>query len=163
MAADRIPTLPLRAALACLAWLGAAPAAAQEAFRCTGPDGKVTYQQVPCPKASEGRQVDITPANPDYDPRKREQILKQGEEAGRKLEARAAEEAAEQRRRAEAAAQREREAQAREDARELPPDFVYARPPGWRPGPYPPLRPTQPLPPSQPRPPRGPTPTPHGK
>ncbi len=119
------------------------PAAAQETFRCTTPDGKVTYQQTPCPKASEERKVDITPANPNYDPKAREELLKQGEEAGKRLEAReAAEEAARKQRALDA--QREREAQQREEARDNP-DFIYARPPGWRPGPYPP-RPAHPAP-----------------
>jgi septal ring factor EnvC (AmiA/AmiB activator) len=135
-----------RLAATWLALLTALPAVAQEVFRCTSADGKVTYQQAPCPKTSDERKVDATPANTDFDLSKREQLLKQGEEAGRRLEARAAEERAEQQRRAEAAAQRERETQAREDAREYQ-DFIYARPPGWRPLPYPP-QPT--LPPQRP-------------
>jgi hypothetical protein len=151
MSAFSAPGFSSRIAVAWLTMLVASSAAAQEAFRCTAADGKVTYQQVPCPKASEGRPVDITPANTGYDPAKREQILKQGDEAGRKLQARAEEEAAEQRRRAEAAARLERETREREEAREQPPDFVYARRPGWQPSPYPPPRPSQ-----LPVPPRGP-------
>ena len=138
--------LSITVAGAGLAWIAASPAMAQEAYRCTSPDGKVTYQQTPCPKASQEGKVDITPANTDFDPRKREELLKQGDEAGRKLEARAAEEEAARRKRAEAAereaAQRERETQAREEAREEP-YVIYGRPPGWRPlpSPTPPPRP----------------------
>ena len=117
---------------------------AQETYRCTSPDGKVTYQQAPCPAANEERKVDVTPANTTVDPGKRDELLKKGEEAGRKLEARAAQEEAERQRRAEQRArdeQREREAQEREEARE-----VYAAP-NWRSPRYP-----WPLPPAPPRP-----------
>ena len=137
-----------RLAILCAAALAgvASLACAQDAYRCTSPDGKITYQQSPCPQASEERKVDVTPANTTIDPGKRDELLKKGDEAGRKLEARAAEEDAARVRRAEARAreeEREREAQAREEARE-----VYATP-YWRPGLYP-----RPLPPTTPRPPR---------
>ena len=129
--------------------LAASHAAAQEAFRCTSPDAKVTYQQTPCPKTSEEQKVDTTPANPAFDPRAREQLLKEGAEAGRRLQAREAEEEAARRRRAEQQArdeQRERETQAREEARDNP-DFIYARP--ARPNyPYPPRPQPRPSPPS---------------
>ena len=130
----------------------AADAGAQEFFRCTAPDGKVTYQQAPCPKASTETKVDATPANTDYDASKREEILRKGDEAGKKLEARAAKEEEERRKRAEQRAldqQREREAQAREEAREYPyysnwpagqrpPWGGYdPKPPGTRPTPLP--------------------------
>jgi len=126
--------------------LAASHALAQEAFRCTSPDGKVTYQQTPCPKTSEERKVDTTPANPEFDPRAREQLLKEGAEAGRRLQAREAEDEAARRRRSEQQArdeQRERETKDREDARDVP-VHIYARPPGPN-YPYPPSRP-QPLP-----------------
>lgn len=117
-------------------------AGAQEFFRCTAPDGKVTYQEAPCPKASEERKVDATPANPDFDPSQRDRLLKQGEEAGKRLEARAAKEEEERKRRADERArdeQRERETRAREEAREGT-SYIYAWPPGTRPpyGGYPP-------------------------
>jgi len=129
-------------------------AGAQEVYRCTSPGGSVTYQQSPCPKASEERKVDATPANTDFDLSQREKLLKQGEEAGKRLEARAAAEEAERRRRAEIRArdeQREREALEREAAREAP-VYIYARPPGLNPGPpyYPGPGPQPPRP--QPRP-----------
>jgi membrane protein involved in colicin uptake len=134
----------------------AAPASAQEVFRCTSPEGKVTYQQAPCPKIDEGRKIDATPANPDYDPSQRDRVLKQGEEAQRRLDDRAAREAEEERKRRaerereeERARQREREAQEREEARE-----VYA--PYWIHGTPPPPRPTPP-PRPQPRAPQAPT------
>lgn len=143
--------------LACIA--GFAPwVAAQEVFRCTGPDGKVTYQQTACPKTADEKKVDATPANTNYDPSGREQLLKAGDEAGKRLEARAAAEEAERKRRAEERErdeQREREAQAREDARE--PQYIYSGPPyGWH------VRPPYPPPGPRPQPPR-PTPLPSGR
>lgn len=144
-------------AVALGAALAASQAAAQGAFRCTAPDGAVTYQQAPCPKASEERKVDTTPANTDFDPKGREQLLKQGEEAGKRLEARAAEEEAQRRRRAEQRAKeekREREAQAREEARDNP-QYIYAWPAGT---PRPPNFPWPHQPNSRPMPRSNPTP-----
>lgn len=143
--------------LALAAALGAASVAfAQDAYRCTSPEGKVTYQQSPCPGTNEERKVDMTPANTTIDLGKRDELLKKGDEAGRKLEARAAEEDAARQRRAEERAreeQREREAQQREEARE-----VYAVP-NWRSRKYPwPLPPPQYLPPRPDQPPPRPTP-----
>ncbi len=134
-------------AVALCASLVAWPGAAQETFRCTSPEGKVTYQQTPCPKSSDQRKVDTTPANTDFDPAARDKLLKQGEEAGKRLEARAAQEEAERRRRAEERAreeQREREAQAREEARDAP-AYIYV-PPGHRPPNNPWPAPPRPLP-----------------
>lgn len=143
--------------LVALATMAAARVPAQEVFRCTSPDGKVTYQQAPCPKTGEERRIDATPANTDYDPAQRERVLKQGEEAGKRLEERAAREREEARLRAEERereARREREAQEREAARETP---VYIL--GWPgsaarplPRPVPPARPQprpMPAPPSR--------------
>jgi Skp family chaperone for outer membrane proteins len=120
--------------------LAGMPAAAQEFFRCTTPDGKVTYQQAPCAKTDEQRKVDATPANTDYDASKREEVLRKGEEAGKRLEERAAKEAEERRLREE---QRERERKAEEEAqrREAAREgdvVIYG---GW------PNRPVQPRPP----------------
>ena len=111
-----------------------ADAGAQEFFRCTGPDGKVTYQQTSCAATSVEQKIDATPANTDYDPSQRERILREGAEAGRKLEARAAKEEEERRKREEQRAldeKRESEARAREEAREQP--YYYAWPAGSRP------------------------------
>ena len=122
-----------RALLLGLAVLGA-DVGAQEVFRCSAPDGKVTYQQAPCPTSSAETKVDATPANTGYDPSKREQILREGAEAGKKLEARAAAEAEAQRKRAEQRAldeERLRQAEAREEAREYP--LYNAWPAGTRP------------------------------
>ena len=91
------------------------PAAAQEFFRCTSADGKVTYQEAPCPQTHQERRIDATPANTDFDASKRELILKQGEEAGKRLEERAAREAEEVRRRRE---EREREERLEREAQE---------------------------------------------
>jgi hypothetical protein len=150
----RLPAAGLCAVALC-ALLFAGPGNAQQAFRCTSPEGKVTYQETPCPKTSDERKVDTTPANTDFDPAARDKLLKQGEDAGKRLEARAAQEEAERRRRAEERAreeQREREAQAREEARDVP-AYVYV-PPGHRPPSSPWPTPPRPLP----RP--GPTPQP---
>ena len=132
-----------RAAVLAAVLAGAASlACAQETYRCTSADGKVSYQQSPCPQASEERKVDVTPANTTIDLGKRDELLKKGEEAGKKLEARAAEDEAERKRRAEQRArdeQRERETQQREEARD-----IYASP-NWRspnsPWPFPPTPP----------------------
>ena len=130
-----------------LSGLFATDSPAQEAFRCSSPDGRVTYQQTPCPTSNEQRKVDVTPANTTVDPGKRDEILKKGDEAGKRLEARAAADEAERKRRAaerERDEQRERELQTQEEARE-----VYATPYGRYPR-YP-----WPLPPNPgPRPPR---------
>jgi hypothetical protein len=137
-----------------LAILAPAAADAQDVFRCTAPDGRVTYQQAPCPKADEGRRIDATPANTDYDPAQRERLLKEGEEAGRRLEERAARDREEARLREEARqreAQLEREAQEREAARDAPVYVIGG--PGYRP--YPP----RPVPPARPQPRPQPLPT----
>jgi len=118
---------------------------AQEVFRCTGADGRVTYQQAPCPKGTGEQRIDATPANTDYDPGQRQRILEQGDEAGRKLEARAAEDEKRRREAREREERLEREAQEREAARE--PAVIY----GW-----PVYRPVKP----SPRPPRPATPPP---
>lgn len=127
---------------------------AQEVFRCTGADGRVTYQQAPCPKGAGEQRIDATPANPDYDPGQRQRILEQGEEAGRRLEAREAEEAKRRREAREREERLEREAQEREAARE--PAIIY----GW-----PIYRPVQPppRPPRPPQPPPSPAPRPTGR
>jgi len=129
------------AALLAFSALGAAPVAPQQFYRCTSPDGKVTYQQAPCPKSDEERKVDATPANTDVDMSQREELLRKGEEAGKRLEERAAREAEEARRRREREEQLEREALEREAMRE--PVIIYG---GW------PARPVQPIAPRPPRP-----------
>ncbi len=127
-----------------LAALAAAPAAAQQVFRCTSPDGKVTYQQAPCPKADQERKVDTTPANTDFDPSQRDELLRKGEEAGRRLEERAAREAEEARQRREKEERLEREALEREAARDEPVVIYGGRP--TRPVQPPRPRPTPPVP-----------------
>jgi hypothetical protein len=123
---------------------------AQQAYRCTDAQGRVTYQQSPCPAAATERKVDTSPANPDYDPAQRERVLKQGEEAQRRLDERAAREEAERKRRQEEREreeQRERELREREEAREAAVNATYW--PGNRP-----VTPSRPKPPRpQPKPP----------
>jgi hypothetical protein len=148
----------MRAPAATLAGLlplfACASADAQEFFRCTGADGRVTYQQAPCPKGVGEQRIDATPANTDYDPGQRQRILEKGEEAGRRLEAREAEEAKRRREAREREERLEREAQEREAARE--PALIYGWP-VYRPAPPPP-RPPRPA-----GPPPGPAPRPAGR
>ena len=99
--------------------------------------------------------MDVTPANPTVDFGKRDELLRKGEEAERRLEARAAEEEAARKLRAEQVAraeQQEREARERDEAREVytspywrNPASPWPTPPGSRPGARPP-RPVQPGP-----------------
>lgn len=135
----------MRPAIVVLLFAYAPEASAQEVFRCTGTDGKVTYQQAPCPGSSAEQKVDATPANTNFDPSQRERILKEGAEAEKKLEARSAKEEEERRRRQaqrEAEEKRERELQAREEAREYQP-YLYT----WGTGPRPPWGGNKPKPP----------------
>jgi hypothetical protein len=136
----------LAAALAIASTAAFAPALAQEAFRCTDAEGRVTYQQGPCPASASERKVDTTPANPDFDPAQRERVLKQGEEAQRRLDERAARDEAERKRRQEEREReekRERELREREEARESA--VVYYGPGLYRPV-VPPVRPVPPRP-----------------
>jgi hypothetical protein len=135
---------PLAAVLAIASTATLPPALAQEAFRCTDAAGRVTYQQSPCPTSASERKVDMTPANPDYDPSQRERVLKQGEEAQRRLDERAAREEAERKRRQEEREReekRERELREREEARESA--VLYYGPGLYRPV-APPVRPVPP-------------------
>jgi hypothetical protein len=149
-------SLGARAATIALALAAmAGPAGAQQAYRCTDAEGRVTYQERPCPATASERKVDTTPANTDFDPAQRERVLKQGEEAQRRLEERNASEEAERKRQRELREQeeqREREALAREEARD---SAVIVYGPGWQPivvPPRPKPRP-KPLPAPAPRPP----------
>ncbi len=130
------------AALFALAGTAIALTASAQAFRCTDAQGRVTYQQAPCPTSADERKIDTTPANTDYDPAQRERVLKQGEEAQRRLEERIAQEEAErkrQREQREKDEQREREQREREAAREAP--LVY-----YGPGIHRPIPPAKPKP-----------------
>jgi len=122
------------------------PASAQQAFRCTDAQGRVTYQESPCPSSATERKVDTTPANTDFDPSQRERVLKQGEDAQRRLDERAARDEAERKRRQEEREReekREREAREREEARESA--VIYYGPGVYRPA-VPPVRPVPPRP-----------------
>ncbi len=150
----------LATGIALAATLGFGPAPAQQAYRCTDGEGRVTYQERPCPTSASERKVDTTPANPDYDPAQRERVLKQGEEAQRRLEERAAREEAERKRRLaerELEEKREREMREREEAREAVPAYYWPgslsghRPavPPPRPRPLPKPVPKAPAPPAR--------------
>lgn len=116
-------------------------ATAQDVFKCTGPDGRVTYQQARCPSSDDERQVDVSPANPDYDPSGRERVLKQEEQLDRRLEARAAAERAERKDREERDA-RERLVKAQEQRAAAAEQPVYIAPGWWRFGLRPPAPPS---------------------
>lgn len=130
--------------LAALVAIG--PAQAQQAYRCTDANGRVTYQETPCPTSATERKVDTTPANTDFDPAQRERVLKQGEEAQRRLDERTARDEAERKRRQEEREQeekREREAREREEARESTVNYYG---PGINRPVNPPVRPVPPRP-----------------
>jgi hypothetical protein len=130
------------AVLLAITGLATATAASAQAFRCTDAQGRVTYQQAPCPGSADEKKIDTTPANTDYDPSQRERVLKQGEEAQRRLEERVAQEEADrkrQREQRERDEQREREQREREEAREAP--VLY-----YGPGIYRPIAPARPKP-----------------
>ena len=92
----RLIFLPLALlAPACLA------APEQDVYKCTGADGRVTYQQARCATSDEERRVDVSPANPDYDLSSRDRTLKLEEELDRRLQARAAADSAERKEREE--------------------------------------------------------------
>jgi hypothetical protein len=65
-----------------------AAAASAEIFRCTAPDGAVTYQQIPCPSASSERPVDVPASYPGFDPAERERLFDREAALDRRLEAR---------------------------------------------------------------------------
>ena len=102
-------------------------AGAQDVFRCTGPDGRITYQQAKCPWTDAERKVDVTPANPSFDPSSRERALKQEEALDRRLEAREVAERAERKEREERDA-RERMVAAQEQRARAAEQPVYVVP-----------------------------------
>lgn len=108
---------------ACLA------APAQDVYKCTGADGRVTYQQARCATSDEERRVDASPANPDYDLSTRDRTLKLEEELDRRLQARAAADSAERKDREERDA-RERLVAAQEVRAKAAEQPVYVVP-GW--------------------------------
>lgn len=72
--------LPLMAALLVL------PASAG-IFRCTSPDGAVTYQQSACPASDAPRVIDAPASYPDVDPAERRRLFEREAELDRRLEA----------------------------------------------------------------------------
>ena len=121
--------MPMRALILPLAAFAAVcpDAQAQDVFRCTDSVGRVTYQQAKCEWGDAERKVDVTPANPSFDPSSRERALKQEEALDRRLEARAAAERAERKEREEREA-RERMVAAQEQRTRAAEQPVYVVP-----------------------------------
>jgi hypothetical protein len=94
-----------------------AAAASAEIFRCTAPDGAVTYQQIPCPSASSERSVDVATSYPGIDSAERERLFEREAALDRRLEARRERESRES-----IAAQASRALQAKAEAE--PPYFL---------------------------------------
>ena len=91
-----------------LAAFAALPAAAQSLFKCTGPDGRVTYQETPCTGAGSQRRLDA-PRPPSREEGEARRLLERESMWGDELAGRFAREARER----EIARQREREDYAR--------------------------------------------------
>lgn len=81
-----VPSGLRAAALAALAAALATPAGA-EIFRCTSPDGAVSYQQAACPASSAARVVDVPSSYPNADPAQRQQLFAREAALDRRLEA----------------------------------------------------------------------------
>ena len=71
---------------ACLA-LAVPLGAAGQIVRCAGPDGRVTYQEVPCVDASAERKVGIPVAYPPPNQAERDRLLAREAALDRRLEA----------------------------------------------------------------------------
>jgi Domain of unknown function (DUF4124) len=115
---------------AALLLLAANANASTEIFRCTAPDGSVTYQQVPCPTAASGGAVDIPSSFPEANALERERLFQREAALDARLLKRAEIDAAERIAREDRLA-REREAQAERDrvqnAQNAPAYVVVAR------------------------------------
>jgi Domain of unknown function (DUF4124) len=69
--------------------LALAPLAVQAAvFRCTAPDGAVTYQEIPCPESSGARALDVPAEYPPIDAQQRQDLLQREAALYQRLEAR---------------------------------------------------------------------------
>ncbi|HXZ48576.1 MAG TPA: DUF4124 domain-containing protein [Usitatibacter sp.] len=71
---------------ACCLAAGAGPASA-EVFRCTAPDGSVSYQQLPCPAKESSRALDIPSSFPAPDVQERARLFEREAALDRRLEA----------------------------------------------------------------------------
>ncbi len=90
--------------------LAATPAAAQALYKCTAPDGRVTYQETPCTIERSQKRLD-NPRPPGREELEARRALEHESLWGNELAGRFAAEARER----EIARQREREAYAREE------------------------------------------------
>lgn len=93
-----------------LAAFAALPAAAQTLYKCTGPDGRVTYQETPCTGTGSQKRLDA-PRPPSREEEEARRLLEHESMWGDELAGRFAREARER----EIARQRERETWAREE------------------------------------------------
>lgn len=57
-------------------------------FRCTAPDGAVTYQELPCPEKSGARALDVPTEYPPIDARQRQDLMQREVALYQRLEAR---------------------------------------------------------------------------
>ena len=138
----------LPVAVACLAL--AAPAAAQTVFRCTGTDGKVSYQETPCDAKSAQKRVPMGTAPGVQDEIDARRNLERDAWRGSELSGRFAGDARERERERYLREMREREEasrRAREEALKTRPEDVPWNPPWGFPG-----RPGQALPKPKPSP-----------
>lgn len=82
---DRSPLAPIVCAALLL---GAAVTPARAAiYRCTSPDGSVTYQQLPCAAHEQARALDVPETYPAADSTERERLFAREAALDRRLEA----------------------------------------------------------------------------
>lgn len=140
----------MRAVLAAACLAVAAPAMAQTVYRCTGADGKVTYQETPCEAKAAQRRVPTGPGPESLDEIEARRSLERDHARGSELSGRFAGEARDremQKREREMREREEKARRAREEALRVPPEDVPWNPPWGFPG-----RPGQALPKPKPPP-----------
>ncbi|MBK8322222.1 MAG: DUF4124 domain-containing protein [Betaproteobacteria bacterium] len=140
----------MRLAIAVASLALAAPAAAQTVFRCTGADGKVSYQETPCDAKSAQKRVPMGPAPDVQDEIDARRNLERDAWRGSELSGRLAGDARERERDRYLKEMRERDEaarRAREEALKTRPEDIPWNPPWGFPG-----RPGQALPKPKPSP-----------
>jgi len=128
----------------------AVPAGAQTVFRCTGADGKVTYQETPCEAKSAQKRVPMGPAPDARDEIDARRNLERDASRGSDLSGRFAVDARDRERERYLREMRERDEaarRAREEALKTRPEDIPWNPPWGFPG-----RPGQALPKPKPTP-----------
>src|ERR1700687_3399611 len=97
-----------------------------EIYRCTASGGAVTYQEVPCPSATQSRLVNVPSVYPEYDRAERDRLFRREAALDARLLKRAEIDAAERIARDERVA-REREAEAERARARNTPSYIV----GW--------------------------------